>query len=164
MKKTPTPPEQAKADVLARLADTGPGHIHCSQAMVRFTLLVLGYDPDLSTVGRYLGGGVVGMGEACGALTGAALSLGLRDLHLPGGAPDLEQATSERLQELAREFTREFSARRCTDLTGLDLSTPEGLDAFLKSEAPNRCAAYISWMCDRLLPLLDPGAANAPTT
>lgn len=158
LKTTPMPPEEAKADALARLADTGPGHIHCSQAVVRFTLLVLGYDPELTTTGRYLGGGVVGMGEACGALTGAALSLGLRDFHLPGGAPDLEPPTSETLQELVRGFTREFNARRCIDLTGMDLSTPEGFDAFRQSEAPDRCARCVGWMCDRLLPLLNPSA------
>lgn len=147
-------PEQAKADVLARLADTGPDHLHCSQAMVRFALLMLGHDPGLTTVGRYLGGGVAGMGEACGAITGAALALGLRDLHVPGGAPEEEPATSESLQELVREFEREFGARRCRDLTGLDLSTPEGFEAFLQSDAPDRCAGCISWMCDGLLPLL----------
>jgi C_GCAxxG_C_C family probable redox protein len=151
---TPIDPQQAKDDVLARLADTGPNHLHCSQAMVRFTLLVLGHDPDLTTIGRYLGGGVAGMGEACGAITGAALSLGIRDHHLPGGAPDLEPATSEDLQGLVRRFTDQFGARRCRDLTGFDMSVPEGFEAFQQSDAPERCGMYISWMCDRLLPVL----------
>ena len=79
---TPIDPQRAKDGVLARLAETGPDHLHCSQAVTLFTLLVLGHDPELTTVGRYLGGGVVGMGEACGAITGAALSLGIRDHHL----------------------------------------------------------------------------------
>lgn len=157
-------PEAAKADVLARLADTGPGHLHCSQAMVRFALLMMGHDPDLTTTGRYLGGGVAGMGEACGAITGSALALGMRDLHLPGGAPEEEPRTSESLQELVREFEREFGARRCRDLTGLDLSTPEGFEAFEKSDAPDRCAGYISWMCDRLLPILRQPDEGAPPT
>ena len=160
MKTNPLPPEEAKADALARLADTGPGHIHCSQAVVRFTLLVQGHDPDLTTIGRYLGGGVVGMGETCGALTGAALALGLRDFHLPGGAPEIEPPTAERLQELVREFNQKFGSRRCRDLTGMDLSTPDGMEKFFQSENPERCDGYISWMCDRLLPLL---AAEAAT-
>lgn len=151
---TPMDPRQAKEDVLARLADTGPDHLHCSQAMVRFALLVLGYDPDLTTIGRYLGGGVAGMGEACGAITGAALALGIRDHHLPGGAPQLEPATSEQLQELVRRFADQFGARRCRELTGFDLSEPEGFEAFQRSDAPERCGKYIGWMCDQLLPLL----------
>ena len=158
MKREPTPPEEAKADALTRLADTGPGHIHCSQAVARFALLVQGYDPDLTTIGRYLGGGVVGMGEACGALTGAALSLGLRDFHMPGGAPELEPPTAERLQDIIRDFTQEFGNRTCRNLTGLDLSTPEGFEAFEKSDNPDRCAGYVGWMCDQLLPLLTPDA------
>jgi C_GCAxxG_C_C family probable redox protein len=148
------PTDKAKADALARLADTGPGHIHCSQAVVRFAVLVQGHDPDLTTTGRYLGGGVVGLGETCGALTGAALALGLRDFHLPGGAPEMEPPTAERLQELVREFTQKYGACRCRDLTGMDLSTPESLEAFHQSENPERCGGYISWMCDKLLPLL----------
>ena len=46
------------------------------------------------------------------------------------------------------------------NLTGLDLSTPEGFEAFQQSDNPDRCAGYVGWMCDRLLPLL---AAEATT-
>ena len=71
--------EQAKANALARFAETGPGHINCAQAVVAFSLEVMGEDPDLVVTGRYFGGGIAGMGEVCGAITGAALALGLRD-------------------------------------------------------------------------------------
>ncbi|MBN1320351.1 MAG: C_GCAxxG_C_C family protein [Thermoleophilia bacterium] len=148
-------PEEAKADVLARLADTGSDHLHCSQAMVRFALLMMGQDLDLTTIGRYLGGGVAGMGEACGAITGAALALGLRDFDLPGGAPENEPGMTEVLQKLVREFELRFGARRCRDLTGLDMSEPGGVETYSASDAPERCASYISWMCDQLLPILE---------
>ncbi len=151
---TPTDPRQAKDEVLAHLADTGPDHLHCSQAVTLFALLVLGHDPELTTIGRYLGGGVVGMGEACGAITGAALSLGIRDHHLPESAAHLEPATSEDLQTLVRRFTDQFGSRTCRELTGFDMSTPEGFEAFQQSDAPERCSTYVSWMCDQLLPLL----------
>jgi len=129
--------------------------------MVRFTLLKLGCDQDLATLGRYLGGGVAGMGETCGAITGAALSLDIRDHHLPGGAPNLEQATSEDLQRLVHSFTDEFGSRGCPELTGFDMSGPEGFEAFQQSDAPERCGRYISWMRDQKLPLLvDPTATS----
>ncbi len=152
-------PEQAKAEVLVRFCDQGPGHINCAQAVVCFSLLVLGRDPDMVTTARYLGGGIAGMGEACGALTGAALALGLRDTHLADQPADLGSRTRARLQELIHGFTVEFGARRCGALTGCDLSTPEGHDAFVASEAAARCPKYVGWVCDRLAPmLLDPNA------
>jgi C_GCAxxG_C_C family probable redox protein len=154
-------PEQAKAEALARFNDPGPDHINCAQAVVCFALLTLGHDPGLLTTARYFGGGVAGMGETCGAITGAALALGLRDMLLTDEAPvDLAPITRAYLQELLRDFTLEFGARRCNDLTGIDISTPEGHDAFMASEARGRCKDYVGWMCDQIAPLLlDPDAA-----
>jgi C_GCAxxG_C_C family probable redox protein len=147
-------PEEARTEALVRFNDPGPGHINCAQAVVCFALLVQGRDPGLLTAARYFGGGVAGTGETCGAITGAALALGLRDMHLAEEAPELRPRTTERLQELIRGFTVEFGARRCNDLTGFDLSTPEGHDAFMESEARKRCQEYVGWMCDGLAPML----------
>jgi hypothetical protein len=77
---TPYAPEEARAAALAQFIDTGPDHINCSQAVVRFAILVLGHDPGLVTLARYFGGGITGMGEACGAITGSAIALGPRPL------------------------------------------------------------------------------------
>ena len=148
-------------DTLARFTDPGPGHINCAQAMVHFALLVLGKDLDPMTTARYLGGGIASSGETCGVITGTALALGLRDQHLSANDPDLQPRTAESLRELMRDFAGEFGARRCIDLTGFDLSTPAGREAFGPSEARKRCAGYVSWMCDQLAPLLS-GATTAP--
>jgi len=154
-------PEQAKTEALSRFNDPGPDHINCAQAVVYFALLTLGGDPALLTTARYFGGGVAGMGETCGAITGAALALGLRDMLMTTDTPqDLTPRTREYLQSLLRDFTAEFGARRCNDLTGFDISTPEGHDAFMASEIRGRCKDYVGWMCDQITPiLLDPGAA-----
>jgi C_GCAxxG_C_C family probable redox protein len=166
MSTTPLPSEQAKAGALARFADQGPDHINCAQAVLRFALLVMGCDPALITTARYFGGGMAGMGEVCGAVSGAALALGLRDCGCSAAAPDKWGApagdpttTRTSLQALMREFSAQFGPLRCRDLTGCDLTTPEGHDAFVKSGANERCQLFVGWMCDRLLPLLDPGAA-----
>jgi len=154
-------PEQAKAEALVRFNDPGPDHINCAQAVACFALLTLGADQELVKAARYLGGGVAGTGETCGAVTGTALALGLRDM--PVTDKDSEETatrTREYLQGLLRDFTVEFGACRCNDLTGFDLSTPEGHDAFMASEARGRCKDYVGWMCDQIAPLLlDPGAA-----
>jgi len=144
----------AKAAALAQFTDTGPDHINCCQAMVRFALLVLDADPGLLTVGRYFGGGIAGMGEICGAISGSAMALGMRDMLLGGQSDDLRPSTADTLREMMREFEASFGCRRCRDLTGFDLTTPEGHDAFVASDIHNRCADYVGTMCDRLAPLL----------
>jgi C_GCAxxG_C_C family probable redox protein len=158
---TQMPPDEAKADALARFTDRGPGHINCAQAMLRYALLVRGYDPKLVKSGQFLGGGLAGMGETCGAITGLALALGLCEYERMGQtahaqpAPDPDKPLlSERLQELIRGFAQEFEAVRCRDLTGHDLSTAEGRKLFHDSEEPHRCAEFVGWACDRLTPLL----------
>jgi len=146
--------EEAKAEALARFEDRGPDHLNCAQAVLHFALLVLGRDPDYTTLAEYFGGGLAGMGEACGALTGGILALGLRDLHLDEPSEDLQAHTRLRLQELLGEFAPEFGALRCADLTGCDLTTAEGHADFLASGANERCPLFVGWVCDRVAPLL----------
>ncbi len=162
---TQMPPDEAKADVLARFADQGPGHINCAQAVTRYALLVRGYDPELAKMGRFFGGGLVTMGETCGALTGATLALGLCEYERTGHAaanqptPDPDKPPlSEGLQGLIRGFGQQFEAVRCGDITGHDLSTPNGRKLFHDSEERrDHCAELVGWTCDRLTPLvLDP--------
>jgi len=71
--------------------------------------------------------GVARHGEICGALTGAAIALGLkygRDEPKDVAARD---ALYARMDQLMRAFEREFGAVRCIELTGCDMTTAEGL-------------------------------------
>jgi C_GCAxxG_C_C family probable redox protein len=148
------PFDRAKTEALARYTDTSPDRLNCCQTVIHFGLAALGHNTDLVDYGRYFGGGIGGMGCTCGVLTGAALTLGLRDSFLDESCPKRATSTRQGLQELIRSFEHEFGACDCRRLTGHDLSTPEGMAAFKKSEAHDRCPLYISWTCDRLLPLL----------
>jgi C_GCAxxG_C_C family probable redox protein len=153
---TPMSASEAKVDVLAMFSDQGPGHINCAQAVLRFVLLVTGSDPDLTALARQFGGGIAGTGETCGAVTGAALALGLRDYQAAEAAGP---ATSRKaLQDFAQRFAVEFGALRCRDLTGFDLTTPEGHDAFVKAGGAAKCRDFVGWMCDQILPLVEPEA------
>ena len=72
------------------------------------------------------GGGMAREGEACGALTGALMILGLQY------AQDRPE-DKDRIYGIAREFMAHFQqqhgAIRCSELLGHDISTPEGLQA-----------------------------------
>ena len=153
--------EQAKTDALARFADPGPDRLNCAQAVLRFALLVMGHDPDLVVAARYFGGGMARMGDACGAVTGAVLALGLRDYYLPERGSDDLVPTMERLQTVLRDFAGQFGSRTCRELTGCDLSKPESYRVFRHSAAHERCPGYVGWMCDRLTPLLSKTGAPA---
>lgn len=158
---TQMPPDEAKAESLSRFFDQGPGHINCAQAVLRYALLVRGYDPELVKSAQFFGGGIAGMGETCGAITGSALALGLCEYARVGQTPDTQLAPDpgkpplpERLQGIVGGFAQEFEALRCRDLTGHDLSTAEGRKVFHESEDRYRCAEFVGWACDRLTPLL----------
>jgi len=155
----PLPAETAKAEALARFQAPPPEHINCGQAVLMYALLRLDEDPDSITNAKYFGGGFSGVGEMCGALTGAALALGARDLAMTDRGMEPPADTPDQLRGLLRDFSEEFGNRRCLDLTGFDLTTPEGNTAFRMSEIRSRCADYVAWAIDRLEPLLAPALA-----
>lgn len=155
--------DEAKIQALARFEDRGPDHINCAQAVVCFASLVMGADPELITVARYFGGGLAGMGETCGAITGTSLALGLRDFLMAEDSEDSMDRTRAQLQDLLRGFAERFGAYRCADLTGCDLSTPEGHDLFVASGANKRCPEFVGWMCDQLAPLLVGATSGSDT-
>jgi C_GCAxxG_C_C family probable redox protein len=150
--------DQAKNKALARFADPGPDHINCSQTVLCFALELMGHDCDLLTLASYFGGGIAGMGEACGAVTGAMMAAGARDYYAGSQDPDRARVNKEALQEAMRAFTGEYGSCRCRDLTGYDLSTDEGFKAFKESEAKDRCPLFVGFMIDRVAPLLMPPA------
>jgi C_GCAxxG_C_C family probable redox protein len=79
-------------------------------------------------------GGIGNSGSVCGAVIGATMAIGLKR----GRAETMEGMLAE--LEVAREFRRRFEEEvgdiRCRELTGADLTTPEGLEAYMGSDAP----------------------------
>ena len=88
------------------------------------------------------------MGETCGALTGAAVTLGLRDLLAPGALP--KNSAFVPLQRLIRDFEANFGAVTCRGLVGCDISTAQGFREAKKSQALSRCPAFVEWTIDRV--------------
>jgi hypothetical protein len=82
------------------------------------------------------------------------MAVGFRDYQRGSGAEQVAAAKAA-LQTSMRDFAEEFSACRCRDLTGFDVSTPEGFQAFKASGAPERCKDYVGWMIDEIAPLLE---------
>ena len=90
-------------------------------------------DPGDSSAAMVLNGGIAYSGGMCGAITGAALAAG----RLAGCLlPDHSRAKSEarRLtQALIADFSREYGAAECRQLSGYDFMEPGGHHAFIES-------------------------------
>lgn len=75
-------------------------------------------------------GGIGNTGAVCGAVVGAALAIGLKQER----AQSMEEmfANLALVREFRRRFETEMGTISCRELTGVDLSTEEGLKASLE--------------------------------
>jgi len=108
---------------LARFAEG----FNCSQAVLSVFVDDCGLQMESALrVASGFGGGMGCMGEACGAVTGAIMVLGLRY-----GAATADREAKEQVYQEVVHFIQRFKARNgtitCRELLGCDISTPEGL-------------------------------------
>ena len=81
-------------------------------------------------------GGIGNTGAVCGAVVGAVMAIGLR-LHQ-------KNTMEESLQNLVvasnfrSRFEDEIGSINCRELTGLDLTTDEGIKQLMKSDIPQK--------------------------
>ncbi len=145
---TPEKCADAKARAMAGYLDPGPDHLNCAQAVLTSGLLIMDEDPGLTNVANYFGGGMARMGQVCGALTGAAIALGLRDFSADASLP--KNSGFDPMQNLMREFEETFGAITCKGLLGCDISTSKGFREAKKTQALSRCPQFVEWTIERL--------------
>ncbi len=111
--------------VLGDLAvTTFTNHYNCSQAVLSVFAGEFGVDERTALrLASPFGGGLARRGEACGAVTGGLMALGLaRGTDTP--------YSKDEIYRLSHEFMSRFEARHgtllCRGLIGCDISTPEG--------------------------------------
>jgi C_GCAxxG_C_C family probable redox protein len=128
MAHTPSKPSPAGApDPVARAAELFAGGISCAPAVLAAFAPGLGMDEEhAARAASCFGGGMVGSGRVCGAITGAMMALGLG--HGPGtrADPAAKKDAYGRAAELWRRMTQRFGSIECRDILGVDISTPEG--------------------------------------
>ena len=79
-------------------------------------------------------GGIGNTGATCGAVVGGVMAIGLarrRGEGLEGMMENLAVAG-----EFRRRFETEMGSIVCRELTGVDLTSPEGIEAFMGSDTP----------------------------
>lgn len=146
--------EKAKEQAMAGYLDPGPDHLNCAQAVMLCGLLAMEQDPDLISYAAFFGGGMARMGEVCGALSGAALTLAVYERIQSANGVEKPVSHMDWLQQLVRDFEAKFGSPTCRGLLGCDISTPEGFREAKKSQVTKRCPEFVSWTCDRLAEVL----------
>ena len=129
--------------------------LNCTQAVLSIFGPQFGLDRENAIkIARAFGSGM-GMGETCGAVTGALMVIGLKHAKLERRS----LFSRDKTEDIAREFVVRFKARNatteCRELLGCDVSTLEGLKAAKKEKHFKiRCPKFVQDAAEILEELL----------
>ena len=100
-------------------------------------------------------GGMARTGEVCGAVVGALMCIGVKHGREEPGQWQEDEKANSLTQRYVSAFREEMGTLSCRELTGFDLSTAEGLQAFRKSDVPIRvCLRAVGFGYDETLKLI----------
>jgi len=99
-------------------------------------------------------------GLTCGAVTGAVIAIGAA-LGRDGAEEDREPAY-DAARRLVAGFQSQFGTTSCRDLTGIDLTTPEGRQAWIDRGLEEKCAEMVGWAVEEVLRLSPPRRPSGP--
>ncbi len=88
-----------------------------------------------------LGAGLGRLAGTCGAVTGAALAIGIRHGHRRAGDQQQKEEAYAMTRELVDRFRQRNGTILCRELLGYDISTPEGFAAAKRKKVFARCCS-----------------------
>ena len=107
------------------------GGFNCAQSVLACCGRRYGLDRSTAIrVAQGFGGGIGRTGSVCGALTGAIMVIGLKHAALEPADAAAKARAYQAAQAILEEFRRRNGTVACRDLTGCDLTTPEGQRQF----------------------------------
>ena len=117
-------------------------------------------DPMDSAPAMALNGGVAYSGGMCGAISGAALALGMLANGRIDDHREAKRVARELVARLMDDFRAEHGATDCRELLGIDLRAPGAHDAFIAGGTwRDQCMRQIEFAIGRLAPLADEAAS-----
>ncbi len=119
---------------------------NCSQAVLKGVLEEMGYYFDEAPmVTAAYGGGIIGRGEVCGAVSGAIMSLGVINGKKISDLVEYKKATSENSKTFYAQFEEKFGCSTCNGIIGVDPNDPDSRqkasDAGIFAE---RCPKFVA--------------------
>lgn len=150
----------AEVDVvaIARAHFLDDRHIHgCAETAYITLKEAFGLDdPGDATAAMALNGGVAWSGGVCGAISGAALAVGMLAGRRIGDHREAKRVARELVARTMETFAREHGSVDCRELIGIDLRAPGGHERFIASGAwRDRCMRQIETAVTLLAPLAD---------
>jgi C_GCAxxG_C_C family probable redox protein len=121
------------------------GGCNCAQSVLAAFSNGMGTDSAAALkISTAFGGGIVGMGQTCGAVTGALMAIGLRFGMTRGDDKAAKEKTRDIGKELIHHFESAFGSTTCKELLGCDLSTPEGIEEARSSGIfTTKCTSFV---------------------
>jgi len=118
---------------------------NCAQAVFSAFSVKDGVPEELALkAAAAFGAGIARRAEACGAVTGALMAIGLRYGATDAGDQTSKEKTYALAQEIMRRFESLHGSIECRKLLGIDLSTPEGMaEAKKKKVHSTVCPAFV---------------------
>ncbi len=102
-----------------------------------------------------LGGGVARWGSVCGTVTGGALTLGSFFGITKGEEKERRDKNYVKVQEMIREFEKNFGTIQCRDIIQLNLLDPEDRKKFEERNIRKQCAQIVAKNLENIHPLID---------
>lgn len=90
------------------------------------------------------GGGLSRWGTVCGAVVGGAMALGFCFGRTKAEEKEQRDKTYARVQEMIRQFEKEFGTVQCRDLIHLNLLDPEDRKKFEERNLRKACASMVA--------------------
>jgi C_GCAxxG_C_C family probable redox protein len=117
----------------------------CSQAVFATFSEDFGLDRDISLkLSQAFGGGMAHLGEACGAVTGAFMLIGLKYGRTRADDLEARDRTYAKMRQFADKFKALHCSIQCRCLLGLDIGTEEGMRlAREKNLFQTLCSNYV---------------------
>jgi C_GCAxxG_C_C family probable redox protein len=127
---------------------------NCCESVLLTLAEHLGVESDLiPKIATGVGAGFSLNGLTCGAVSGAAMAIGLK--YGRKDSAENPQPTWRRVDELIGAFRDRWGALTCRELTGLDVKAAEGMKQYLKSVYDFACTERVKFSIARTLEILE---------
>lgn len=123
---------------------------NCAQTVFSLYAANLGLSEETTLkISSGFGGGM-NCAETCGAVTGSYMVIGMRHGNAVSN-PEAKAATKQKILAFNQRFKTAHGSLICKELTGYDISTPEG-NAAASAEGvfQKKCPHFVKTACDIL--------------
>lgn len=123
---------------------------NCAQTVVSLFAEDVGLDESTALkIASGFGGGMA-CAETCGAVTGSYMVIGMKHGH-DSSDSNAKARTKLAIQRFNEKFKQEHGSLICKELTGYDISTPEGGEAaYEEGVFQSKCPIFLKTACNIL--------------